>query len=60
VVIVDDQALFCDGVRELLANERDFEVVAEGRHGTEGSPERIEAVNMGLHCSLQAEYASLL
>jgi DNA-binding NarL/FixJ family response regulator len=33
VTIVDDHALFCDGVRELLTNEHDFEVVAEGRTG---------------------------
>jgi DNA-binding NarL/FixJ family response regulator len=35
VAIVDDHALFCDGVRELLTHERDFEVVAEGRNGGE-------------------------
>jgi DNA-binding NarL/FixJ family response regulator len=33
VVIVDDHALFCDGITELLRTEPDFEVVAEGRHG---------------------------
>jgi DNA-binding NarL/FixJ family response regulator len=33
VVIVDDHALFCDGIKELLRTEPDFEVVAEGRHG---------------------------
>jgi DNA-binding NarL/FixJ family response regulator len=35
VIIVDDHALFCDGIRELLGTEQDFEVVGEGRHGGE-------------------------
>jgi DNA-binding NarL/FixJ family response regulator len=35
VTIVDDHALFCDGIRELLTHQHDFEVVAEGRHGAE-------------------------
>jgi DNA-binding NarL/FixJ family response regulator len=35
VIIVDDHALFCDGIRELLATEPDFNVVGEGRDGGE-------------------------
>jgi DNA-binding NarL/FixJ family response regulator len=35
VIIVDDHALFCDGVRELLSTEPDFEVVGEGRDGAD-------------------------